>query len=537
MSQPIAIHPVGKLQNPLILSLIALYVAACAYRFDDAPVICNDAAQEVMSGYLNLFTGVPQVMTFFPSDNGVETLWVGIAGLFIAVLGQETLPAVMSSWLAVALMLVFIWRLAERHRQVVDPLLAVLAAMSMLWVFHYARGSMRAISAATFLAANLWALSIFLQSPKGWRGPIMLGGSLALGIYAYTTSRVPPIAYALFLVVHLAIIAHRSRPQWTDWLKHHARCIGVAIVVSIPNILFAIQHPAQFFQRGSYNIRGSIWSRIDYVVESLATPIWYDAAKYREVATQNWLFDIVACTLPRLNLSPVPLAIGVAATAGVFMFKRYRPMNGILLFAGAVYILTCILIGFMGPSLSRIAIVIPVIAILSGICLTAIAQRAGPRGYLGIALALIALTGLGIHNYLGKIDSIRYNFGMGLTAREIGRDVRDDVLAGKNVLVVLSKDLNTVRFYAQSAFQKLTILDLYGHEFSPELLPEDLVRQFDLVYVTQDQEPDRSPHLPRQTEEARAWLDTFLAAPTHQPVGRYFVYQTARQSPTSRSTD
>jgi hypothetical protein len=534
MSNPPATPNRVAIERWLIPALILAYIGLGFYRFDDAPVICNDAAQEVMSGYLNLFGGSPQVMTFFPSDNGVETLWVGVAGVLIAFLGQETIAAVMSSNIAVGLMLFFIWRLAERHRDVIHPLLTVLAAMSMLWVFHYARGSMRAISAATFLACNLWALSIFLQSPRGLRGPILLGGSLALGIYAYTTSRVPPLMYVLFVLIHLAVVFRRHRHEFSRWMIQHALTIAAAVVVSVPNILYAWHSPGQFFKRGSYNIRGDAVPTFDFVIDSLLVPVTYSADKYSKVATDQWLFDVVACTLPGLGLPPVPLIVGLAMLAGILMLKQYRPMLGVVGFAAGVYLLSCTLIGFMGPSLSRIAIVIPVIAIFAGVGVTS-AARAVPRfGVPIVAAALLAVTAFGITRYFDRIGPTQFDFGFGLTAREIGRAARNDVRAGRMVLVVLSKDVNTLRYYAQETFPDLTVLDLYGREFTPALLPEPFLGNFDRIYVSQDQEPDRSDRLPRQTSEARTWLDKHLPEPRFDEVGRFFVYDSRPTHSTTR---
>jgi hypothetical protein len=112
---------------------------------------------------------------------------------------------------------------------------------------------MRCIASATFLAANLVALSLFLEKPRSWLGAATLGGSLALGIYAYTSSRVPPLAYALFA---LGQIVHAGHERWV-WLAGHARVVFVATLMSLPNILYAVREPEKFFGRGQYNVVGT----------------------------------------------------------------------------------------------------------------------------------------------------------------------------------------------------------------------------------------------------------------------------------------
>jgi hypothetical protein len=519
---------VPRFETPLVLILMLVYLAALAFRFESIPAaLCNDAAQEVQSGYNALISGSLPVMWFDPSDNGVETLWVGIAGLFILILGHDTLPAVMSSWLAVMGVLVFLWLTARRHRTVLNPIIVVLTAMSMLWLFHYGRTAMRCISSATFLAASIWAMSHFLQKPSGWRGPMLAGTALALGIYAYTTSRVPPLVLIAFGVVHLLLHIIRDRSGLRTWFIQYLKLGVVAVVVSIPNILHAFREPQQFLSRGSYNIRGSLMQRFDYVLESLATPIRYDAEKYSQVASLQWLFDVAASTLPQVRLAPVSMGVGIAMLAGLFCVRGWRELRGVAWFAVACYVAGCVLIGFMGPSLSRISIGIPVVAIFAGVALTLLAARAGKHGTTLVAVALVVLTAFNFYRYFDRMESTLWNYGYGYTAEQVAKRARQSSIDGIRSLVIVAKDANTVSYYTYGHKKNVALIEYYFINFDgSQLNASEIGRDFDQVLIALDGEPDRPEEIHPNTAAAIEWFSERFGAVEQNEVGRYVVFGT-----------
>jgi|694.fasta_scaffold06027_14 hypothetical protein len=469
-------------------AVIALFLVALAVGFDSIPGgLCNDAIQEVQTGYNAVFRDGLSVMAFDPSINGVETLWVGIAGVLVRLLGHETLSVVMSSWLAVGLMLVFLWLLARRHPAAFDPMLVVLAAISMPWLFHYGRSGMRCIASATFLAANLVALSLFLEKPRSWLGAATLGGSLALGIYAYTSSRVPPLAYALFA---LGQIVHAGHERWV-WLAGHARVVFVATLMSLPNILYAVREPEKFFGRGQYNVVGTAGDRAWFIAESLALPLWYDNARYTTIVglrdgVVRWAFEAVAVALPLARMAPVPLLTGLAMLGGLAIVPRLDRAPRLVMFFGLLtYALTASLIGFMGPSESRLAILIPVVALCAGAGLTFLARQQPSWSGLVVPAGMALLAAFTIGTYCLRMPAGRYQRPYALAAIEAGRAARDLAAAGSRVLVIVAKDRNTVEYLAADQRGRVAIMEFFDRPFDirelelDRLLPDAIVVSLD----------------------------------------------------------
>lgn len=489
-------------------ALISAFMAALAIGFDAIPGgLCNDAIQEVQTGYNAVFRDGLPVMAFDPSVNGVETLWVGIAGVLVRVFGHETLPVVMSSWLAAGLMLAFLWLLARRHAAAFDPTLVVLAAISMPWLFHYGRSGMRCIASATFLAANLAALSLFLERPRGWTGPAALGGSLALGIYAYTSSRVPPLAYALFAFGQIALAGVERRA----WLARHARVVAVATLVSLPNILYAVREPANFFGRGQYNVVGTAGDRSWFIAESLALPLWYDNARYTTIVglregVVRWAFEAVAVALPLAGMSPVPLLTGLAMLGGLAIVPRLeRVPRLVVLFAVLTYGLTACLIGFMGPSESRLAMLIPVVALCAGIGLTFLARARPPWSGLAVPAGMALLAAFTIGSYCLRMPPGRYRRPYALAAIEAGRAARDLAATGSRVLVILGKDRNTVEYLAADQRGRVAIAEFFDRSFDIRELALDRLRP-DAIVVSLDpsgQPPDNSSRMIAAADQLR----------------------------------
>jgi len=481
------------------VGLIVAYAGLLALRYDSVPGgLCNDAVQETQTGYNAVFRDGFPVMAFDPHSIGIETLWAGVAGVLVRTLGHESLAICMSSWLAIVLMLVMLLLFARRHRRDIDPALLVLVAISMPWVFHYGRSGLRAASAGMFMAADLAALSMFVQKPYGLKGPIALGCSLAMGVYAYTSLRVPPLSYALFAAIQVAT----AGPSRKAWCVQHAKVVATALLVSLPNIVYAIREPGLFFGRGTYNVVGSAGDRIFAIVESAVLPLWYDSARYTTIVGTadggvRWIFDAVATALPLARIAPVPVLIGIAMLAGMTMVPTLdKPTRQVATFGLLTYGLTAVLIGFMGPSQTRLSILMPIVALFAAIALQRAARFWPPAGGLATAALVAVLGAFSIGSYFQRMPRGVWARPYAVAAMAAGRAARELAAGGAQVLVVVAKDRNTVEYFTASQAERVDVVEFYRRPFDPA----DIDRQGwhpDAVVVSLD--PAGDPAMPAAT--------------------------------------
>ncbi|MEW6077130.1 MAG: hypothetical protein AB1724_04925 [Thermodesulfobacteriota bacterium] len=520
-----------RFSDTAAIGLIVAYLGLLCFRYGSIPGgISNDAAQEVMTGYNAVWRDGFPVMAFDPHTNGVETLWVGIAGVLVAVLGHDTLAAVMSSWLAVVLMLVFLFLLARQHRKHLDPLIVVLVAMTLPWLFHYGRGALRGISSATFMAASLAGLSCFLQNPRGWRGPLALGTPLALGIYAYTSSRIPPLAYAVVAIIHIATAPGRRRA----WFVQHLRTVIIATIVSIPNIIYAAANPLLFFCRGAYNTPASPADRIHHVADSLAVPLWYRNDLYNTIIKLRgeglrWAFDAAAVVLPKAGISPVPIIIGLAALAGLILWRirrrEYGQLHRVLLLAVLTYLAAALLIGFMGPSLTRLTVMIPIVVLLASLPLTLLARKFGGAGRAGVILLLAILLVQNTHDYFRLTPQTRWDCTShaAMSAARVAARIAGQ---GNQVLLIVSRDLNAARYYSFDHRRQITVSEFHQRPFDPVEL-EPATGQVDAIVVSLDPIGGPYHHAPQMREAARYYSCRYKIAETGEDPP-YVVFETGK---------
>jgi hypothetical protein len=495
-----------RFSDAVAIGLVIVYCGLLCFRYDSVPGgVCNDAIQEVQTGFNAVWRDGLPVMAFDPHDNGVETLWAGIAGVLVAIFGHDTLAAVMSSWLAVLLMMVFLYLLARRHREHLDPLVVILVAMTLPWLFHYGRSALRGISSATFLAASLAGLSCFLRNTRGWRGPLALGAPLALGIYAYTSSRIPPLVYAVFAIVHIVSAFGERRA----WFVQHLRTVIIATTISIPNIYYAVKNPVLFFFRGTYNMPGSPADLLHHVIDSLAVPLWYRNDLYNTIIKLRgeglrWAFDAAAVVLPRAGISPVPLIIGLAALTGLVLAQIHRRrigrLYGVLVFAIGTYIATAVLIGFMGPSLTRLSIMIPAVVLLASLPLSMLARKFGRTGRAVVIFLLVILSAGNIHAYFQLTPQTRWactSFSAMSAARVASRFAGQ----GKQVLLIVSRDLNTARYYSFDHSQRIIVSEFHQRPFDPAGLNPEMTG-IDAIVVSLDPVERLHNHSPQMRAAA-----------------------------------
>jgi len=86
----------------------------------------------------------------FSVGNSAETLYLYLVGTAAQFFGQPRLPFQLVSWLFALACIWLIWKLVERISETLPPWIPLLTAACSLWLFHYARNGLRAISAPFF---------------------------------------------------------------------------------------------------------------------------------------------------------------------------------------------------------------------------------------------------------------------------------------------------------------------------------------------------------------------------------------------------
>ncbi len=182
------------------------------------------------------------------------------------------------------------------------------------------------------------------------------------------------------------------------------------------------------------------------------------------------LIDGVSTSLKAAGLEPVFPLVGLAFFAGAVVAwrQRHRPAVSFLLI---VWLLGSVLLGFAGPSLTRLLLLLPVYLVLAALAIGA-ALAAFPRLRPAAAAALAALLAFEAHAYFFTFaGSAVAQSVYSRAATPIGE--RAAVLAeeGKRVLAVTSREFNTVRYLTHGHEDRVRIVEFYRRHLDPRRLP------------------------------------------------------------------
>ena len=193
-----------------------------------------------------------EVITF-AIGNSAETLYLYLMGAAMGLLGPTTFGLHLLSWIFAIACIWMIWKLAERITDGVPAWIPLLTAACSIWLFHYARTGLRAISAPFFLCAFALLLDRVERRPADRGAGLICGAVLGLGIYGYTSARVLPIAFVpvLWLTGWSGRVG-RARHYYAVYADR-----GGGFAISIPNVIFFLRQPAAFLSRGSYVLTAS----------------------------------------------------------------------------------------------------------------------------------------------------------------------------------------------------------------------------------------------------------------------------------------
>jgi hypothetical protein len=198
--------------------VLALYAAALVWNRESIPHgLHNDTVEEAQRG-MYLVEGRHFEVITTSIGNSAETLYLYLMGASIALLGPTTLAIQVVSWLfALACIWLFVL-LARRLEPDLPAWVAPLLIVSSLWLFHYARAGLRAISSPVFLLAFVLLLDRAEHTASRWTA-LAAGAVLALSLYAYTSCRLLPLAFLAWLLLRSPLLpgaVPQNPPMYRD---------------------------------------------------------------------------------------------------------------------------------------------------------------------------------------------------------------------------------------------------------------------------------------------------------------------------------
>jgi hypothetical protein len=254
-------------------------------------------------------------------------------------------------------------------------------------------------------------------------------------------------------------------------------------VVLLPWLVLLVIDPSSVLGRGSYNIRADFSIGVEFVLRSMAVPFGYDFDRFMPGSGTDWLFEAVTNQLIAARVHPVPHWVGFFALVGLWrMFKGRPTERAVARFALVIMLTTCVLIGFMGPSLSRLMPVAASVIVLAGLGFSALGAGVGrctrTAGRSGVgrsgvgrsdtvrqiesdrgsrilarrvwvastAVLLVGLCLFEVNGYFDRIDQSSARGELGLVAQPAALRAREHASRGDRVMIFLYKDAQLVAY-------------------------------------------------------------------------------------------
>lgn len=452
-----------------LLATLALYTAALAVYRNSVPAgLSNDVAEEALRGLRLIEERRFEVITF-AIGNSAETLYLYLLGAVAKLIGTTTLAVQLPAWgLAlgiITMLLVFIRRLEPGLPAWVPLLLAA----SSVWLYHYARTGPRAISAPAFFLAFALLLDAVERDPGRRSLALACGAVLGTSLYAYTACRILPLA----LAVHAAHRFFTRRDEVRRSAAALATVIAAAIVVSVPNLIFLVRNPREFLFRGTYVAPEGAADSIRHLLWSVALPLHYPAS-YGYVRRGGHYFDGVSAGLTSAGIGPVHVIVGIAFVLGLAAAWKRRRESAVS-FLLAAWLTGTLLLGFTGPSLTRLLILLPAYLAIAALGIAGVLRlrawlRPAPAAAAAAALVfVIAWHGYAYFETFRLTPRSQEYFSpaqtpIGLRARALGRE-------GLRTLCVVSANANVVRYLTHDVPESVRIVEFYQRAADPAELP------------------------------------------------------------------
>jgi hypothetical protein len=448
--------------------VLLLYLGALVLRRDTIPAgLNNDAAEETLRGLLLIDAGRFEVLT---SVFGIpqETLYLYLVAAAAKILGTTTLAVQLPCWCLALATLWMLHGLARRLCPEAPVGVAWLVCASSIWLFHYARSAIRAVSAPFFLLAFCLLLERAERSDaRGHARSLAAGAVLGLGVYAYTSCRVIVIAFLL----HAAVRLGRDVAERRRLARSYASIIAAALLVSIPNLLYLIDSPGGFLLRGGYVILGGGWGAAVNLAATVILPV-RSLDRFRGLVGPTHIFDGVSAGLTSAGLAPLHPLIAAALLVGLASAWRRRADPAIS-FLLCLWLCTTLILGVSGPSLTRLLLLLPVYLTVATLGVAALLRR-WPRLRPLLFLALLAVLLSAAYDYFAvfprRADAQSY---FSPVATPMGKRARAIAGAGERVVCVVAKDANVVNYLTYDHAASVRVVEFYRRPVEPGAIPID----------------------------------------------------------------
>jgi len=454
--------------RPAVIAAAVLlaYFAALIFRADAVPPgLNNDVAEEALRG-LYLVNGHHLEVITFSIGHSAETLYLYLLGTAAHLFGPTALAIHAVSW---GFALACVWmvrRLAARVDSTIPAYIPLLTAACSIWLFHYARSGLRAISAPFFLCAFALLLDRVERRPRQrWSG-LACGAVLGLSVYGYSSARVLPIAFGLFAVFRWL----RREGSPSELLRRYIPVVLGAFIVSIPNLIFFFQRPGEFLMRGEYVFKGSTEDRIDNVIATILFPLHYPD-RYKIVNGPDHFFDGVSAGLVSAGFNPIHIVFAAAMIYGLWRSRSYL-RNPVLQFLAAAWITSVATLGMAGPSLTRLLVVLPAMLVFAALGFAGLARI---HAKLRIAAVVLILVGA-VDEYWYLSGAAQFSDYYAVAATAIGKEASALAARGQSVLCIVTRDANVVRFLTYNQGARSRVIEFYARPFNPYEVPWDQVK-------------------------------------------------------------
>jgi 4-amino-4-deoxy-L-arabinose transferase-like glycosyltransferase len=471
-------RPAPPRRDRLALAAAALaYAGALLLKVRTVPDgLVIDQAEEALRGLILVSERRLEVLTFV-LGNSAETLWLYVLGASATALGPTVLALALPSALAAAATVWLVVRLVGELDPETPWWIPFLLAAGSPWLIHYGRSGLRAITAPLFVAATAFLLARLAAAPGRTALGAAAGLAAGLAVYGYTASRLIPVA----LAAALGAATLGAREERAAWRRASLAAAAAFAAVSIPNAVFFAGHPREFLFRGAYSAVGSLGGRVDNLVATALLPLHYPD-RYRFAFGEAHAIDGVSASLTGSGIDPVPLLAGLLAAGGLVLAVRRRREPAVL-FLLALHVLAVLGLGSLGPSLTRLLLLAPVLVVWAALGAGALAKT--PRTRLAAAAALTLLAAGVWRTYFVRLaDPARQARNeIAEVPAAMGERARALALAGRGrVVAIVAERPNVARYFAWGT--DVVALDFWARPFDAREVAAALPARMLLVEKT-----------------------------------------------------
>ena len=500
----------------LILLTLAVYCAALNYRRDEVPPgLNNDVAEEGLRGLQLLEAKRLEVINAHGVNadgrhfgHSMETLYLYLVGGVARFAGSTPQAVHLTSWCFVLAAIALLCALVRRLLPDMPAAVPLLLALSSVWLFHYGRSGLRAVTAPVFLLAFVLALDAVERGAGAkhpWRA-LLCGAWLGAGLYGYTAARILPVAFVLYAAVRL--LQHREGRGAR--LRSYVSVAAGAFFASIPNLVELARDGGAYLGRGAYVLPAHLPDAARNFLDSLLLPLAYP--EYARAVDRTHHFDGVSFGLTVAGLQPIHPLIGVAILYGVARAWRRRsePLPMLLL---CLWITSLLALGIAGPSLTRFLIVLPVFLSFAAIGIAPLMDRPWKRA--ATVAALLLLTASEGRDYFDRMSRDPRSAGeFAEAATNIGRRARSLAGTHRQVLCIVAGNANVVHYLTYDDPGRVRINEFWHRRPDPRELPLQSVEP-DVILVERhpDLAPLRDAFATLARRESHPFFDEFLIDP------------------------